>query len=342
MRVLCVCTGNTCRSPMLATLLRAKLGKAAVVESAGTGAGDGEPASDGAVRAMQRRGLSLAEHRSRALTSVNLVGIDLVLTMSSRHSAAVLALGVPAARVHVVNANQGGVPDPFGGCDADYEACAKVLERFALYFNEFSEEFPALLEGRTMDAATIQRACAAIDAANAADPKRGADGRADALRYADGISRWIPRLVAAPSPALTIAARGQHLERWAIPRSEFPMDKPGYLRWRKALQVRQGERARELLAGLVDDALRERIGRLVAKGAPKGDAEGQALEDAACLVFLESEIADFAAQHADYSADKYVDILKKTWVKMSPAGQQAALGLHLSEPFASLVKRALS
>ena len=193
-----------------------------------------------------------------------------------------------------------------------------------------------------MDDASLARACAALDAANAADPKRDPDGRADALRYADGISRWIPRLVAEPSPALLIAARGQHLERWAIPRSGFAMDKPGYFRWRKALQARQGQRARELLAGLIDNAIRERVGLLVAKAAPPGDAEAQALEDAACLVFLQSEIADFAAQHRDYSADKYVDILRKTWAKMSAVGRQAALGLHLDEPFASLVKRALS
>ena len=87
--------------------------------------------------------------------------------------------------------------------------------------------------------------------------------------------------------------RAQHLERWAIPRSDFPLDKPGYFRWRKSLHARQGQRARELLAGAVDEATRERVAQLVAKAAPKGDAEGQALEDAACLVFLEQEIAGF-------------------------------------------------
>jgi tRNAThr (cytosine32-N3)-methyltransferase len=334
MRILCVCSGNTCRSPMLAALLRARLGARAVVESAGTGAATGDAASDGAVRAMRRRGLSLAEHRSRPLSAVDLASVDWVLTMSARHSAAVLAAGVPAAKVRVVNADQDGVPDPFGGSDGDYEACAQVLERFATHFAEMKDEMKSPSEA-------IPRACAALDAANAADPKRGPGGRADALRYADGISGWIPRLVPAPSPALVIAARGQHLERWAIPRGEFPLDKPGYLRWRKALQLRQGQRARELLAGVVDDATRERVGLLVSKSAPKGDAEAQALEDAACLVFLESEIAAFAAGHADYTADKYVDILRKTWAKMSPAGRQAALGLHLAEPYASLVKRAV-
>lgn len=189
---------------------------------------------------------------------------------------------------------------------------------------------------------TVPIACAAIDGANATDPHKDADGRADALRYADDISRWVQRLIAEPSPALLIAARGQHLERWVIPRASFPDGKPGYFRWRKAVQARQGERVRELLHGLVDESRIERVATLVAKAAPAGDPEAQALEDAACLVFLEQEIAGFAAAHGDYTADQYITILRKTWVKMSPQAQELALGLHLDEPFAGLVKAALT
>lgn len=192
-----------------------------------------------------------------------------------------------------------------------------------------------------MDAATLHAACAAIDAANNADPAKGSDNRAKAILYADGLSRWVATLQPAANPALTIAARGQHLERWVIPRSDYPMDKPSYFRWRKAVQKRQGERAEELLGGIVETTVSTRVGQLVAKAAPAGDADAQTLEDAACLVFLEQEIHDFAAAHGDYSADKYVDILQKTWKKMSEAARQAALGLHLDEPYAGLVKRAV-
>jgi tRNAThr (cytosine32-N3)-methyltransferase len=72
----------------------------------------------------------------------------------------------------------------------------------------------------------------------------------------------------------------------------------------------------------------------------KTNAGSQALEDAACLVFLENEIEDFAAQHADYPEAKFVDILRKTWKKMSPAAQAAALGLKLPPGIAALVAAA--
>jgi len=189
---------------------------------------------------------------------------------------------------------------------------------------------------------TAAIAAAALDSANAADPKKHADGRPDALHYADAITRWIPRLVSTPSPALTLAARAQHLERWVIARTSYPDGKAAYFQWRKAVQARQGDRARELLADLVTPEIIDRVATLISKKAPVGDPEAQALEDAACLVFLEQEIAAFAAQHRDYTAEQYIIILRKTWKKMSPAAHTFALGLHLDEPFAGLVKAALS
>lgn len=135
MRLLCVCTGNTCRSPMLMMLLRASLagvgGIRATVESAGTAAADGEPASAHAIACMGRRGLDLGGHRSRHLGRLDLGGYDRFLCMTDRHAAALRSLGVPATQLEVVNATQRGVPDPFGGDLEDYEACARVLEAFA-------------------------------------------------------------------------------------------------------------------------------------------------------------------------------------------------------------------
>jgi protein-tyrosine phosphatase len=135
MRVLCVCTGNTCRSPMLGALLAAELGRRArgdiAVETAGTGAAVGQPASEGAVKAMARRSLDLSTHLSRSLAGLEIGAFDRFLCMTSGHAAYVRSLGVPAAKIEVVNAEHGGVPDPFGGSDADYEAAARVLERYA-------------------------------------------------------------------------------------------------------------------------------------------------------------------------------------------------------------------
>lgn len=187
-----------------------------------------------------------------------------------------------------------------------------------------------------MDA--ITKARAAIDAAHAADPRAKGDGAGERL-YADRVEGWIRRLAGAPSEALLLAARAQHLERWAIPRTEYPEGRGGYLRWRSAVHRRQGERVREILAtaGCAEDVT-ARVGTLVAKAAPRDDADAQALEDAACLVFLEHELTDFARQHP---RDKTIAVLRKTWKKMSPAGQDAALGLPLAAEAKTLVQEAL-
>ena len=131
MRILCVCTGNTCRSPMLAVLLDAALhstGLNATVESAGTAAGRGDSASPGALAAMARRGLDLSGHLSRPLADLDLTRFERIFTVSSRHAAFVRAQGVPAERISVVAADRGGVPDPWGGDDAAYEEAARTLE----------------------------------------------------------------------------------------------------------------------------------------------------------------------------------------------------------------------
>ncbi len=131
LRILCVCTGNTCRSPMLAVLLRRALagsGVAAEVESAGTGAFPGEAASEGAQAAMARRGLDLTAHRSRPLAGLDLAGYGRIYAVSSRHAAFVRAQGVPPGRIEVLAAERGGIADPFGGDAAVYEACANELD----------------------------------------------------------------------------------------------------------------------------------------------------------------------------------------------------------------------
>jgi hypothetical protein len=186
------------------------------------------------------------------------------------------------------------------------------------------------------------KARAAIDAAHAADPKRVADGRAAEHVYAENMERWVAKLAPGAPEILRLAARCQHLERWKTPRDTYPMDKPGYHAWRRGLYVKQAERAREiLLASGVSEAEAAEVATWVSKTGLKTNAGTQALEDAACLVFLENEIAEFAAAHADYTEEKFVDILRKTWRKMSPAAQAAALALDLPGPIAALVKRAV-
>jgi tRNAThr (cytosine32-N3)-methyltransferase len=117
------------------------------------------------------------------------------------------------------------------------------------------------------------------------------------------------------------------------------MDKPGYHAWRRSLYTKQAERACELLrtAGVPDSEAAE-VATWVSKTGLKTNPGTQALEDAACLVFLEAEIEAFAAQHAEYPREKFIDILRKTWRKMSPAAQSFALALDLPPPIAALVR----
>jgi len=182
-----------------------------------------------------------------------------------------------------------------------------------------------------------------IDAAHAADPKRAADGRPAELVYADRMEAWVARAAAEPTPLLRLAARCQHLERWSVPRTTFPDGKVGYLKWRQSLYKKQSDRAKELLlqAG-VPAAGAEDVATWVSKSALKTNPGTQALEDAACLVFLENEIEAFAAQHADYPREKFVDIIRKTWKKMSPRGQELAGTIALPPAIGALVQEAVA
>ncbi len=186
------------------------------------------------------------------------------------------------------------------------------------------------------------RARQLIDDAHAADPNRTPDGRAAELVYAERMDAWVTQLVPEASPLLRLAARAQHLERWRVPRATFPMDKPGYHAWRRSLYTKQAERARDLLleAGVPTEEAAE-VATWVSKSGLKTNPGTQALEDAACLVFLENEISDFAAQHAEYPREKFIDILRKTWRKMTPRAQQFALALDLPPAIGALVREAV-
>jgi len=193
------------------------------------------------------------------------------------------------------------------------------------------------------DAKRFEKARELIDAVHAADPRKSGDGRPAELVYADRVEAWVCRLVPEADALLRLAARCQHLERWAVPRASFPEGRTGYLNWRRSLYQRQAERARELLrqAGF-SEAEAGSVATWVAKKGLKTNPGTQALEDAACLVFLENEISDFAAQHTDYPREKFVDILRKTWRKMSPAAREAALRLDLPGPIRELVEEAVA
>jgi tRNAThr (cytosine32-N3)-methyltransferase len=107
--------------------------------------------------------------------------------------------------------------------------------------------------------------------------------------------------------------------------------------------LRQADRARELLAAAgLPASEADEAAAWVSKTGLRTNPGTQALEDAACLDFLENEIGAFAAQHAAYPREKFVDILRKTWRKMSPAARNFALALELPPGIAALVREAAS
>ena len=173
-------------------------------------------------------------------------------------------------------------------------------------------------------------AAAAIDLAN---------GEAH-REYGERMAAWARRLAPGASEELLLAVRAQHVRRGAIPRTDFPEGRTGYLAWREKLKRMHAD----IAAGLLKDAgygaaSVEKARNLILRKEKSPDPEGRVLEDAACLVFLETEFAAFAAKTDD---GKTIDILRKTWAKMSPAGREAALTLPFGEREKALIGRALN
>lgn len=184
------------------------------------------------------------------------------------------------------------------------------------------------------------RAVAAIDAANADDPHRivvrGAE-RPKELAHAELVTEWVHRLRPDASEALRLAARAHHVRRWEIPRDSYPEGRTGYLKWRRALH--------ELHARVVGDILTDtgygadtvgRVQAIVRKRDLVRDPEVQALEDALCLVFLETQ---FDALAGRLDPEKMDDVVRKTLAKMSGDARRVALTLELGEDERAALER---
>ena len=193
------------------------------------------------------------------------------------------------------------------------------------------------------DATRFEAAIARLDAANAEDPNtEEANGVTlpKELLYAQRMTTWLHRLAPDASETLRLAARAQHVRRWAIPRRDYPMTRAGYLKWRTTLYRFHAETAANILREVgYDNATVTAVQSLLRKERLKRDADGQRLEDVVCLVFLENYLADFALQ---YDEQKVLTILRKTWNKMSPKGQAAASQLALPSAAHALLNKVLS
>jgi hypothetical protein len=180
----------------------------------------------------------------------------------------------------------------------------------------------------------FSRAIARIDAANAPDP----NGKE--LAYSQRMTDWLARLAPGASEPLRLAARAQHIMRWKIPRSEYPMDRAGYHRWRTRLYDFHADAAADILRDVgYDEQAIARVRSLIRKERIKSDPEMQTLEDVICLVFLENYFHEFAQDHDE---QKLINILQRTWKKMSPRGHELALQLPLNEKDRRIIEKALS
>jgi hypothetical protein len=184
----------------------------------------------------------------------------------------------------------------------------------------------------------LTRALALIDDANAADPS-APEGRPAALLYGQRMSEELARQVPAAGDVLQVAARGQHIERWLLPRAAYPEGKAGYLEWRREQARRHGTRLAEILAAAgYGDADQARVGVLVRKEGLKRDAEVQALEDVICFVFMRHYLPAFAAGR---DRTEVVEIVAKTARKMSAAARARALDtLSLPDDLAEALRSA--
>jgi hypothetical protein len=189
----------------------------------------------------------------------------------------------------------------------------------------------------------IEQAVERFDAMNARDPNPlVVDGvsRPRELVQAERLEAWVKKLAPDASVALRLAARCQHLCRWEIPRASYEEGRVGYLKWRKELARHHADLAAGVLGelGFTADTLAA-VRRINLKQGLKNEADTQAMEDALCLAFLEHEFAEFAPKYEDA---KVIDIVQKTWRKMSPRAHELALGLPFAPETLALVSRALS
>ncbi|KAH6686696.1 glutamyl-tRNA synthetase [Plectosphaerella plurivora] len=203
--------------------------------------------------------------------------------------------------------------------------------------------------------ANYAKALELIDEAHAQDPRPATSSDADSnsqsisyeLHYARKMTRWLAVHSPSAGPELQLACRAQHFRRWTIPRDTFPMTRPGYLTWRAKLKSQAAVQVAELLRSspaiqppLSDEAV-DRIAALIRKENLAKDEGTQALEDVACLVFLDGYFDDFEKRE-ELDEAKIIGILQKTWGKMGERGRELALAMDLSNRAKELVTKALA
>tara|TARA_R110002049_G_scaffold62862_1_gene167639 strand:- start:2974 stop:3561 length:588 start_codon:yes stop_codon:yes gene_type:complete len=188
----------------------------------------------------------------------------------------------------------------------------------------------------------LKEAFRLFDKANENDPnkevlqgKQYAKELLYAMRMTEKLNSFAPESV----EALKLTARCQHIRRWEIPRESYEMNRTGYLKWRQDLKKFHADTAGAILREVgYEEEMIDQVRFLLEKKQLKKNADTQTLEDVICLVFLEFYFEPFSHK---YPKEKLIDILQKTWRKMSEKGHEAALRLPLSQDSLNLIGKAL-
>jgi Domain of unknown function (DUF4202) len=198
-----------------------------------------------------------------------------------------------------------------------------------------------LLRGVAMADARFDQAITLIDQANGEDPRTElVDGQPQPkeLLFSQRVSAWIGKLMDDPSEALLLAARGHTIRRWQIPRDTYSKDNLGYHEWRDALATFHAEETAAILRDVgYNDEMIPTVSALILRKNLPGDAAAHALEDADCLVFLETKLADYLDEWGD---DKTINILRRTVKKMTAKGVGFVSQLDLDGRCLKLIEEA--
>ncbi len=177
----------------------------------------------------------------------------------------------------------------------------------------------------------------AIDAANLEDPNEHPDGP---LAHVQGVkaTHWTTVLAPDASDALRIATRAHHLKRWELLRADYPEGRSGYLKWRLDNKKHQADAAATIVRDVgYDDDVADRTTTLLLRRDLGTDPDTQVLEDAACLVFLETQYEPLLDR---LDREKAVNAVAKTLKKMSAKAIDLAGSIEMSDDAVSVLKAA--
>lgn len=193
----------------------------------------------------------------------------------------------------------------------------------------------------------FDKALQLYDAANSKDPNvENEDGKevAKELLYSQRMLDMINRYLPEADDVAKLSVAAQHIERWKSPRSDYPMNRKGYHLWRTNLYKFHAETAAKYLAEAgYDEAFIERVKLAIGKKNLKTNKDTQILEDVAALTFIEHYMMAMYNNFPQYDEEKWIDIIIRTWKKMSPNAQQFALSgnVKLPEALVPVIQKAV-